>query len=197
MRRGQGWLLGLFLDGLGRRPGGCALSGDHLRSGLFGPGNLYQLVDEMEQMFARKHDYRLGRHPPSFFRERLEQALQGAPRIYAKGEGLPGRQARKRTFEYALFDEDTGPFYFTLSILLDAGEPDEGALRLVRTVFDDLIRMDDEPGHQDLCNREQEIFLDAILNDRDMRQHVQDGINSLRIVLAADESVRTGEVVRL
>lgn len=92
---------------------------------------------------ARKHDYRLASHPQSFFRERLEQALQGAPRIYAKGEGLPGRQARKRTFEYALFDEETGPFYFTLSILLESGEPDEGALRLVRTVFDGLIRMDD------------------------------------------------------
>jgi len=91
----------------------------------------------------RKHDYRLAIRPPSFFREMLEQALQGAPRIYAEGEGLPGRQARKRTLEYALFDDDTGPFYFTLSILLEAGEPDEGALRFVRAVFDELIRMDD------------------------------------------------------
>jgi predicted dehydrogenase len=62
---------------------------------------------------------------------------------------------------------------------------------------DDLISMVDEPGHQELCNREQLMFLDAILNDRNLDQHVQDGINSLRIVLAADESVRTGEVVRL
>lgn len=62
---------------------------------------------------------------------------------------------------------------------------------------DEMISMEDEPGHQELCNREQALFLDAILNDRDMDQHVQDGINSLRIVLAADESVRTGEVVRL
>jgi len=57
--------------------------------------------------------------------------------------------------------------------------------------------MDDEPGHQELCNREQLLFLDAIRNDRNMEQHVQDAINSLRIVLAADHSVRTGEVVRL
>ena len=62
---------------------------------------------------------------------------------------------------------------------------------------DDVIAMDDEPRHQELCNREQEIFLDAILNDRDLDAHVEDAINSLRIVLAADESVRTGEVVRL
>lgn len=62
---------------------------------------------------------------------------------------------------------------------------------------DDIIAMDDEPGHQELCNREQQIFLDAILNDRNLDAHVEDGINSLRIVLAADESVRTGEVVKL
>jgi predicted dehydrogenase len=62
---------------------------------------------------------------------------------------------------------------------------------------DEFIRMDDEPGHQELCNREQMQFFDAIRNDRDMDAHVQDAINSLRIVLAADESVRTGEVVKL
>lgn len=62
---------------------------------------------------------------------------------------------------------------------------------------DEIIRMDDEPGHQELCRREQLLFLDAIRNDRDMEDHVRDAINSLRIVLAADHSVRTGEVVRL
>ena len=62
---------------------------------------------------------------------------------------------------------------------------------------DEIIRMDDEPGHQELCNREQELFLDAIRHDRDMSGHVEDAINSLRIVLAADESVRSGQVVAL
>ena len=62
---------------------------------------------------------------------------------------------------------------------------------------DEIIRMDDEPGHQELCNREQLLFLDAIRNDRNMDSHIEDAINSLRIVLAADHSVRTGEVVRL
>jgi predicted dehydrogenase len=62
---------------------------------------------------------------------------------------------------------------------------------------DEVIRMDDEPGHQELCNREQRLFLDAIVNDRNMDAHVADAINSLRIVLAADVSVRTGEVVAL
>ncbi len=62
---------------------------------------------------------------------------------------------------------------------------------------DDIIRMDDEPGHQELCNREQALFLDAIVQDRDMTDHLNDAINSLAIVLAADESVRTGRVVDL
>jgi predicted dehydrogenase len=62
---------------------------------------------------------------------------------------------------------------------------------------DEIIRLDDEPGHQELCNREQQIFLDAIRNGHDLQSHVTDAINSLRIVLAADESVRTGRVVEL
>jgi predicted dehydrogenase len=62
---------------------------------------------------------------------------------------------------------------------------------------DDVILMDDEPGHQELCNREQQLFLRAIVNDLDMTAHAEDAINSLRIVLAADESVRTGEVVKV
>ena len=62
---------------------------------------------------------------------------------------------------------------------------------------DEIIQMSDEPGHQELCNREQEIFRDAILHDRDLTAHVDDAINSLRIVLAADESIRTGQVIML
>jgi predicted dehydrogenase len=74
-----------------------------------------------------------------------------------------------------------------------------GALKADGTLArqDDIIHMEDEPGHQELCNREQAVFLDAILNDRDMSAHVDEAINSLRIVLAADESVRTGKVVEL
>jgi predicted dehydrogenase len=62
---------------------------------------------------------------------------------------------------------------------------------------DEIIRMDDEPVHQELCNREQLVFLDAIQNDRDMSEHVKGAVDSLRIVLAADKSFRTGEVVKL
>ena len=59
------------------------------------------------------------------------------------------------------------------------------------------INTSDEPDHQELCNREQAYFLRAIREDLDLREHLDDAINSLRIVLAADRSVRTGNVVQL
>ncbi|HEY0669565.1 MAG TPA: Gfo/Idh/MocA family oxidoreductase [Sphingobacteriaceae bacterium] len=62
---------------------------------------------------------------------------------------------------------------------------------------DTWINLEDEPDHQELCNREQRYFLNAIHNDTDLTDHVQDGINSLRIAFACDESVRTGKVVQL
>jgi len=57
--------------------------------------------------------------------------------------------------------------------------------------------MDDEPGHDDLCEREQRVLLNAIRRNVDLSDHMEDGINSLRIVLAADESIRTKKIVTL
>jgi predicted dehydrogenase len=62
---------------------------------------------------------------------------------------------------------------------------------------DELISTDDEPGHQELCEREQRLFLRAIRGEIDLTEHHEAAINSLSIVFAADESVRSGEVVRL
>ena len=62
---------------------------------------------------------------------------------------------------------------------------------------DEVINTEDEPDHQGLCDREQAYFLKAILEDMDLTNHLQDAVSSLRIVLAADESVRTGKVVAL
>jgi predicted dehydrogenase len=62
---------------------------------------------------------------------------------------------------------------------------------------DEIITTAEEPGHQDLCDLEQKLFLDAIVNKRDLSVHHEEALNSLRIVFAADESIRTGEVVRL
>jgi predicted dehydrogenase len=62
---------------------------------------------------------------------------------------------------------------------------------------DDLIRLDDEPDHDALCHREQEFFLKSIREDLDLSDHMDDAIQSMRIVAAADESFRTGRTVDL
>ncbi len=62
---------------------------------------------------------------------------------------------------------------------------------------DDLIDCAGEPDHDGLCLLEQEFFLDAIRHDRDLADHMADAVNSLRIVLAADESFRTGRTIDL
>lgn len=62
---------------------------------------------------------------------------------------------------------------------------------------DEWIDLTDEPDHQELCNREQAYFLKAIQEDTDLTQHINDAVNSLKIAFACDESVKTGQVVRL
>ena len=62
---------------------------------------------------------------------------------------------------------------------------------------DTIESTQDEPGHQELCEREQRLFLRAIRGEVDLTDHWADAINSLRIVFAADESMRTGQLVRL
>ena len=62
---------------------------------------------------------------------------------------------------------------------------------------DEFINTADEPDHQGLCDREQEFLLRAIRQNVDLTDHMQDAVNSLRIVLAADQSVRSGQVVTL
>lgn len=65
------------------------------------------------------------------------------------------------------------------------------------TKKDEWIDLQDEPDHQELCNREQRYFLKAINQNLDLTDHMQDAVNSLRIAFACDESVRTGKVVLL
>ena len=48
-----------------------------------------------------------------------------------------------------------------------------------------------------MCAREQRYFRRAITEDLDLSDHMRDAVNSLRIVLAADESVRAGKVIEL
>jgi predicted dehydrogenase len=62
---------------------------------------------------------------------------------------------------------------------------------------DELIDCSGEPDHDGLCLLEQKFFLDAIQHDRDIGDHMADAVNSLRIVLAADEAFKTGRTVEL
>ncbi|MFI0844585.1 Gfo/Idh/MocA family protein [Mesorhizobium sp. IMUNJ 23232] len=62
---------------------------------------------------------------------------------------------------------------------------------------DELLSMQGEPGHQELCDFEQAFLLKAIRQDLDLTQHMDDAVRSLAVCLAADESVRTGKAVRL
>ncbi len=62
---------------------------------------------------------------------------------------------------------------------------------------DEWTVLDDEPDHQELCNREQAYFLRAIREDADLSDHITDAVNSLLIAFACDESVKTGCVVKL
>ena len=62
---------------------------------------------------------------------------------------------------------------------------------------DKLLKMDEEPDHQDLCDREQAFVLKAIREDLDLSQHMHDAVKSLAVVLAADKSIKTGTIQRL
>jgi len=62
---------------------------------------------------------------------------------------------------------------------------------------DEWFKTDDEPTHDGLCRKEQEFFYDAIVSGKDIAEHMDSAVNSLRIVLAADKSVKTGMVVEL
>jgi hypothetical protein len=62
---------------------------------------------------------------------------------------------------------------------------------------DEDLQMVGEPGHQELCDLEQAYVLKAITENVNLERHMDDAVQSLRICLAADESVRTGRPVKL
>ena len=62
---------------------------------------------------------------------------------------------------------------------------------------DEWVNLTDEPDHQELCNREQRFFLEAIQKDLDLTKSMTDAVNSLQIAIACDESVKTGRIVEL
>jgi len=62
---------------------------------------------------------------------------------------------------------------------------------------DNIIDLADEPDHNELCKREQQFLLKAILEDLDLNTHWNDAVNSSRIVMAADLSIRTGKTIEM
>jgi len=62
---------------------------------------------------------------------------------------------------------------------------------------DETLPVPDEPTFDELCRRQQQAFLRAIADGEDLRAHHAAAVDSLRIVLAADRSIREGVVVAL
>ena len=89
-------------------------------------------------------------------------------------------------------DHDTHTKTNTIRIHRAETGPDGAFLKA-----DQNLSMADEPGHDELCAREQAFMLKAIREDLDLTRHMEDAVQSLRICLAADESIRTGKPVDL
>jgi len=62
---------------------------------------------------------------------------------------------------------------------------------------DELVPTEADPGHDGLCEREQAYFEKAIREDIDLTAHMEDAVNSMRIVAAADQSFREGRTINL
>ncbi|UOR06899.1 Gfo/Idh/MocA family oxidoreductase [Hymenobacter aerilatus] len=86
------------------------------------------------------------------------------------------------------------------------GHTHTGGLRIHHAALDangQFVRPDEvlptptEPDHDALCLLEQQFLLDAITTDLDLTDHLEGAVTSLRMVLAADEAVRTGHTVFL
>ena len=56
---------------------------------------------------------------------------------------------------------------------------------------------DDEPDHDELCRREQDVFRGAVRGEINLDAHWQAAADSLRVVLAADQSAREGRTITL
>ncbi|GEO15382.1 Gfo/Idh/MocA family protein [Microvirga aerophila] len=62
---------------------------------------------------------------------------------------------------------------------------------------DEDIEITERLDHTQLCERKQTYLLNAIRHDTDMSDHMRRAVDSIRIVLAADESIRSKRVVEL
>ncbi len=82
----------------------------------------------------------------------------------------------------------------TNSLIVHHSELDANGNFLLK---DEIISTSDEPNHNELCLREQKYFLKAIRENIDLSDHLEDAVNSLKIVLASDESAKKGQTIIL
>ena len=82
----------------------------------------------------------------------------------------------------------------TSSLLIHNQERDENG----KFINDDkVINTETEPDHLELCLLEQKHLLDVIQNDLDVDSDLDDVISSMKIVLAADKSIKSGKQVKV
>ena len=82
----------------------------------------------------------------------------------------------------------------TSSLLIHNQERDENG----KFINDDVvINTKTEPDHLELCLLEQKHLLDVIQNDLDIDSDLDDVISSMKIVLAADKSIKSGKQVKV
>jgi predicted dehydrogenase len=62
---------------------------------------------------------------------------------------------------------------------------------------DELLALDDEPDHDELCRREQEFFLKGIRSEIDLTEHQNSAIRATEVVLASDQSFREARTIEL
>jgi len=80
------------------------------------------------------------------------------------------------------------------TLVVHWSDTDENGNRLRE---DQYVEIQDEPSHEELCQREQEYLYRAITENIDLSDHIKDAVESLRICYAAVESYTSGRAISL
>jgi len=80
------------------------------------------------------------------------------------------------------------------TLVVHWSDTDENGNRLRE---DQYVEIQDEPSHEELCQREQKYLYRAITENIDLSDHIKDAVESLRICYAAVESYTSGRAISL
>jgi predicted dehydrogenase len=108
---------------------------------------------------------------------------------------VPGHSEDKDQLEDVSDSADIDRHTKTDLIQFHHAEVDPVTRNFVRK--DEFISTEDEPNHQELCDREQAFFLKAITEDLDLSDSMDAAVDSLRIVLAAERSIIEKRAIEL